>query len=152
MEIQGTVETLKILEKFPYNIDKVIKSSMRKAGISVSKQIKAGMPRKEYKKLVKVKISGKNSISVKVGLFGTKSLATGEISTWFKAYWSNYGTLENRDKTHKFEASRRRSRVKRGGIRPRNFFENSILGVDSIFSSILEEEMIKQTDLLYDSK
>lgn len=143
-EIQGIAEALAFLDKYPFTCDKVINSAMRKASSVLVKQIKGGMPKAEYKKLVKSKVFGKRFTIAKIGLYGPKSSSDGEITPWFKAYWANYGTLSRRDSSHKFQYARRtKSKNRMGGIRPQRFFEQSLEGGEQLMIKAFETELNK---------
>ena len=60
---------------------------------------------------------------------------------YYPLYWANFGTLEMRDPTHRFNRNRRgKSKTWEGGIKPKRFIQSSIERTrGSIISSITAE-------------
>ena len=111
-----------LMRHYPEKMLKLAKKSMRSAASESAKIIRrAGNPR--FASLVGYKVaSGKLSgdLSAAVGYFRSRQKEKSDVDDWFKAYWSEYGTLENRYAGHRFQRRRAaRSRHFRGGIMPR---------------------------------
>ena len=138
---------MEILKDYPINADKVVKTAMRKASQALAKDLKKKLPR--YKGLIKSKVYGKYVLVSKIGLYGSKSSKDGKMTDWFKAYWSNYGTLEGRDPSHHFE---KKVGQGRGGIRHRNFFDKSLEGGDRILIDAFNKELQKQAEKVLNVK
>ena len=87
-----------LMRRYPEKMLKLTKKSMRSAAAESAKIIKrAGNPR--FASLVGYKVaSGKLSgdLSAAVGYFRSRQKEKSDVDDWFKAYWSEYGTLENR--------------------------------------------------------
>ena len=146
MKIEGGELALQTFKEFPIKADKVVKEAMRDASKVVVKDLKAKMPNKTFRKAVKSKIAeGADYTFANVGILRSKK----DNLTWFKAYWKNFGTLANRDVSHKFVYPRKHISSKfKGGIKPSHFFESAIVGEDQRwkkeFTKSLEEKAKKR--------
>lgn len=163
MKIEGMDDVVRFLDNLPANLESVAKKAMRKANKETSKRIRAATPAR-FQKLVSGKVVRARStkdLTATIGLWNKHEVnghqnRRGEITDWFKAYWKNYGTLENRDPNHEFDypvkpartaaAARRKNRT---GQRPERFFEAGIAGWESIWVKAFEAEMVKLQDEMY---
>ena len=135
-----------LMRRYPDKMLKLTKKSMRSAASESAKIIRrAGNPR--FASLVGYKVaSGKLSgdLSAAVGYFRSRQKEKSDVDDWFKAYWSEYGTLENRYAGHKFQRRRAaRSRHFRGGIMPRLQYEGCKSDAVDAYQTRLEKEMVK---------
>lgn len=153
VEIEGTDQALTILRNFPIKANKVVFDSMREAAKEGAKFLKPKMPNKTFRKAVKYKIKeGKEYTFANVGILRPKK--EGDYGTrngkkipspWLRAYWKNFGTLANRDPSHKFAYARKpKSANRNGGIKPAHFFEPAIEGIDQIMMKRFEEVFVKK--------
>ena len=135
-----------LMRLYPEKMLKLTKKSMRSAASESAKIIRrAGNPR--FASLVGYKVaSGKLSgdLSAAVGYFRSRQKEKSDVDDWFKAYWSEYGTLENRYAGHRFQRRRAaRSRHFRGGIMPRLQYEGCKSDAVDAYQIRLEKEMLK---------
>ena len=135
-----------LMRRYPEKMLKLTKKSMRSAASESAKIIRrAGNPR--FASLVGYKVaSGKLSgdLSAAVGYFRSRQKEKSDVDDWFKAYWSEYGTLENRYAGHRFQRRRAaRSRHFRGGIMPRLQYEGCKSDAVDAYQIRLEKEMVK---------
>lgn len=138
-----------LMRRYPEKMLKLTKKSMRSAASESAKIIKrAGNPK--FASLVGYKVaSGKLSgdLSAAVGYFRSRQKEKSDVDDWFKAYWSEYGTLENRYAGHRFQRRRAaRSRHFRGGIMPRLLYEGCKSDAVEAYQRRLEKEMVKNFD------
>ena len=138
-----------LMRRYPEKMLKLTKKSMRSAASESAKIIRrAGNPR--FASLVGYKVaSGKLSgdLSAAVGYFRIRQKEKSDVDDWFKAYWSEYGTLENRYAGHRFQRRRAaRSRHFRGGIMPRLLYEGCKSDAVEAYQRRLEKEMVKNFD------
>lgn len=138
-----------LMRRYPEKMLKLTKKSMRSAASESAKIIRrAGNPR--FASLVGYKVaSGKLSgdLSAAVGYFRSRQKEKSDVDDWFKAYWSEYGTLENRYAGHRFQRRRAaRSRHFRGGIMPRLQYEGCKSDAVDAYQRRLEKEMVKNFD------
>ena len=138
-----------LIRRYPEKMLKLTKKSMRSAASESAKIIRrAGNPR--FASLVGYKVaSGKLSgdLSAAVGYFRSRQKEKSDVDDWFKAYWSEYGTLENRYAGHRFQRRRAaRSRHFRGGIMPRLLYEGCKSDAVDAYQRRLEKEMVKNFD------
>lgn len=160
--ISGLEDCTRMFDQAPENLLKVSKTAARTAGREAAKHIKKGVPAR-WKKLTKAKVvsTPNGSLNVGIGLYNGHQQSghqnkKSKIDDWFKAYWANYGTLQHRDPTHKFQrpvkhnktaASRRRRN--KGGQMHQNFFEGSIVGFEKVFIEAFQKSLKDQEDKLY---
>ena len=135
-----------LMRRYPEKMLKLTKKSMRSAASESANIIRrAGNPR--FASLVGYKVaSGKLSgdLSAAVGYFRSRQQEKSDVDDWFKAYWSEYGTLENRYAGHRFQRRRAaRSRHFRGGIMPRLQYEGCKSDAVDAYQIRLEKEMVK---------
>ena len=138
-----------LMKRYPDKMLKLTKKSMRSAASESAKIIRrAGNPK--FASLVGYKVaSGKLSgdLSAAVGYFRSRQKEKSDVDDWFKAYWSEYGTLENRYAGHRFQRRRAaRSRHFRGGIMPRLLYEGCKSDAVEAYQRRLEKEMVKNFD------
>ena len=138
-----------LMRRYPEKMLKLTKKSMRSAASESAKIIRrAGNPK--FASLVGYKVaSGKLSgdLSAAVGYFRSRQKEKSAVDDWFKAYWSEYGTLENRYAGHRFQRRRAaRSRHFRGGIMPRLLYEGCKSDAVDAYQRRLEKEMVKNFD------
>ena len=138
-----------LMRRYPDKMLKLTKKSMRSAASESAKIIRrASNPR--FASLVGYKVaSGKLSgdLSAAVGYFRSRQKEKSDVDDWFKAYWSEYGTLENRYAGHRFQRRRAaRSRHFRGGIMPRLQYEGCKSDAVDAYQRRLEKEMVKNFD------
>ena len=135
-----------LMRRYPEKMLNLTKKSMRSAASESAKIIRrAGNPR--FASLVGYKVaSGKLSgdLSAAVGYFRSRQKEKSDVDDWFKAYWSEYGTLENRYAGHRFQRRRAaRSRHFRGGIMPRLLYEGCKSDAVEAYQRRLENEIAK---------
>lgn len=120
----------------------MVKEAMRAASRPIARQMRSLMPNKTFRKAVKAKVAdGKQYMFANIGILRPKK----NWMTWNKAYWSNYGTLSNRDPSHTFAYARKRKSQKwKGGIRPAHFFESAEVGIEQTWKSDLKKELLKR--------
>lgn len=154
--ISGLDDVTKWLDGLPKEAFNASKKAGREAGRATVKQIRKSIPRR-WSKLVKSKViktrSGKVNIGMGLWAHGGRSKNNdGDMKMdWFKAYWSNYGTLENRDPGHKFQSkikpqstSAAKNRRNRHGQPALNFFEDAIVGWEDTYTRAFAESLKKQ--------
>lgn len=135
-----------LMRRYPEKMLNLTKKSMRSAASESAKIIRrAGNPR--FASLVGYKVaSGKLSgdLSAAVGYFRSRQKEKSDVDDWFKAYWSEYGTLENRYAGHRFQRRRAaRSKHFRGGIMPRLLYEGCKSDAVEAYQRRLENEIVK---------
>lgn len=166
ISISGLDDCLRFFDQAPANLMKVSRKAMRDASKATAGVIRKRVP-KRWRRLVRYAVdkdfrSGK--LGALVGLFQI-GLAQGhqnpnqkaQIPDWFKAYWLNYGTLDNRDPEHQFKYSVRhrgtaqaRRRRNTTGVKPQHFFEAATPGWQETFVESFQESLKKQEKDLYD--
>ena len=161
--ISGLDDCLRWIDRMPENCIKASQTALRDASKEVTKTLRARTP-KRWRQLVKYRVkklqTGK--LNAAIGLWNghqqqghqNKNAA---IDDWFKAYWSNYGTLTHRDPNHKFvkpikpsstaAARRRRNNV---GQSAQLFFEAAINGYEDKFVKAFSESLAKQESTFYE--
>lgn len=109
--VQGLDQALRHFDKAPAELMKASRTAVRAGARAALKKIKPRTPER-WRRLLKVvvKKNTRGELSGAVGLFNIKTETNGKqsnakqpVSDWFKAYWSNYGTLANRDPSHHFD-------------------------------------------------
>jgi len=140
--ISGDENLRKYLRDLPDKYtDKVAKTALRKALAPFVKNLRRAS--RNAKKAVRVKVkNSKSGPYARAGIWGG-----GEYRPqWFKEYWQNYGTLQNRSPGHTFKNGiKSKSRGKQGGIRPSGFVEKAWESSKAQVVSGLETEMAKAT-------
>ena len=152
-EVKGIDQALAVLAEYPINADKVVKAAMREAAKTAAQAIRPKMPNKTFRKAVGYTVKeGVEYTFANVGILRSKKEKNVRMRNgkevprpWLRAYWKNYGTLANRDPSHKFAMARKsKSSGWKGGIRPAHFFEPALVGVDKIMEQKFEETFIKK--------
>ena len=145
MAISGTIEGYDTLNSFLMDhtkeLDKTVIGSLTKGGRVIQREVIARMPDKlkVFKSIFGIKKVKSNNACVTVGFFGRKLSYVNRRGVKWDAfnllYWSNYGTLSNRDASHTFTKGRRSvSKKWKGGIAPLRFFDKA---VDASFDQAL---------------
>lgn len=160
-KVEGVAEFTAAVDKVLYGeADKVVKLAMTDAAKVAVKQLKGTMPKAMFKSLAKYKF--KQGFALKfmnVGLFdkhktlpqvGYPNTKGNNKPIWHIAYWLNYGTLNRRDKTHKFrEAIKNKSRNSKRGVRPQHFFDNNQEAVTGAYKGAFKSALDKRTQDFY---
>lgn len=138
IRIEGLEEMRRALELTYKEMEDITVKAMRSAVRPVARQVKTRLSSEEFRFLVKSKVrKGRKTKSgyptAVIGMFKPpirKGDSNKEIPNWYKAYWKNYGTLQRRSSAHHFvKAIKPKSRGRKGGITPRNFFDQALNGV-----------------------
>lgn len=148
-------EVMRDFDGFTRDGLKASKRCVQAGARAVSKQIRAAAP-SAFRRIVgaSIKRNREGVYSVYVGYNNKEGMPSGKsIPVWFKAYWSNYGTLERRDPGHRFAYKIKNLRGKagvdrRGGIRPRRFFEAGLNAWDKTFTLAYEAQLDKEMQQL----
>ena len=161
VEIRGLDDVLRTLEAAPKEMRAVAKKSMSAASKATARTLKQRTP-KRWRGLVdyQVAVNRKTGqVSARMGYYNAKQ-AKGKqpkdadrAFDWYKAYWSNYGTLTKRDPNHYFRSpvnpshyAAAKRRVNRMGIPARHFFENAISGWENTFLAAFQSAFNKNFD------
>lgn len=157
IKVEGVSRVLRSLDQAPSNLMKIAKNALKAGAKATASQIKSGVPDR-WSGLTKTKVGKtfRGELYASAGLRSkghrTEQNKT-EVDDWFKAYWANYGTLENRDPNHRFANPVRRMtsavaqrRRNRRGQKAQNFFERAVSGWDSTFMEAFEKSIEKQKD------
>lgn len=126
VKFEGVDEAMEVLKAYPINAHKVVDKAIRKAGRDAVKEVKKAVPHSQWKKIAKgrLKSNKEGDSAYFFGLFKDKLQDSKKMPDWNKAYWLNYGTLANRDRTHRFAYARRpESAHWKGGIKPRRYID-----------------------------
>lgn len=126
----------------------------RKGATAVNGELRKAMPGnlKKFKSILGAKASRRKDVAmVAAGYYGNKVRYVNRRGepwdAWMLVYWHNYGTLANRDPSHKFQYARRKKSVAwSGGIRPTHFFEKGI----AAGSPKAEKKMIENANQIID--
>lgn len=157
IKIEGVDRALEVLEAYPVNAHKVVDKAIRKAGTQAVKEVRNSVPHKSWRKLAKGRLKSKKegSSDFKFGLFNKDGNHTSNATapSWFRAYWLNYGTLSNRDKTHKFVKPRKKMTANwKGGIKAQNFFDPAAERALAVFEKKFKNELNKMTNEITQAK
>lgn len=154
--IEGLDKCLRDLDKAPAEVVEATKKSLQSASRATVRVMRTRVPSR-WAALLKYKVSKlqDGSLNACYGLFNNHQ-ATGsnpDAWDWFKAYWNNYGTLEGRDPSHRFERpvkpakqAAARNRRNRKGIHHQNFFEDAARGSEQTFMTAFEAALDKNTE------
>lgn len=134
IQFEGMSEIEKFLSEEPKRVDAAVLDSLKVGCRTLRKEIVAKMPAtlKKFSPIFDVKsLSKMGGPSVMAGFFGKKIFYRSKKGVSWDAFqlvfWSNYGTLANRDPSFPFGKSRRAvSAWYKGGIRPLKFWDNNI--------------------------
>lgn len=150
-ELQGVTDVDKALRDIAMRTDKLNSRALRSGANAVNRSIRRAAPR-AFRGIIKasVKRTSVDTYAARMGFVNKDGLPQKgkEPPTWSKAYWLNYGTLANRDPSHHFGASVRNLRgraasARRGGIKPRNFFDKAIQGWENTLIKAYQNYMQK---------
>lgn len=161
--IKGVEDVGKFFDAQPANVVRLTRKAMQAGGRAGAKAIRTRVD-KRFAYLVKAKTGkerGGDNLRTRLGLFnggevdGTQP-KNGKVTTFFKAYWLNYGTLEGRDPSYDFAypvkhertaaAQQRRNRT---GEMHTNFFEKASAGVEGIYLDAFEKYVNDHIDDMY---
>ena len=160
--ISGFDDCLKLFDNAPKNVVKAARKAMATATRKAAANVRRKIP-KRFSPLVKSRVTNKGRVNGAFGLFnghqanGHQADPQRPIDDWFKAYWQNYGTLEGRDPTHRFDrpvkhsstAAAKRRRGSRG-IQHRNWFEYAIEGWRAALEADFRKAFAAQQKQLYE--
>lgn len=159
--VEGVEPLTQALNKLIHGqADKAVKQAMTDAAKVAVKDFKVAMPKKMFKQLVKYKFKqGRKLKFVSIGLVDRKKTLpqVGYPNTkgnnkrvWSIAYWLNYGTLNRRDRAHKFtEPIKRQSVNSRRGVRPQNFFDRAEPQMEQTYAKAFSEALNNRTKDFY---
>lgn len=169
IRIEGLDDCLRMFDQADDKLVKMSRTALKAGNKAVVKQLKGGVPQR-WGRLVKGKVyklpNGK--LAARIGLYnseGLKATEKGEMPDWFKAYWANYGTLEHRDTSHKFDRPIKPQRTRaskqarmhgksvnirrnNSGQKARGFFEGAVVGWEDRFFDAFKDSLKKQEDKL----
>lgn len=160
-KVEGVEALTKALNQLAYgNADKAVKQAMIDAAKVAVKDLKVAMPKKMFRQLVKYKfkqgrklkfitivLADRKKTLPQVGYPNTKG---NNKRVWSIAYWLNYGTLNRRDRSHKFtEAIKKRSLNSRRGVRPQNFFDRAVPQMEQIYVKAFSDALNNRTKDFY---
>lgn len=155
VRIEGVSDVLRMFDEAPEELTKAVKKALRKACSGEVRNLKRSVPTFS-KQLVKssVKTLRSGDVSAVFGMFldAQRQDTKGRVGPdWFHAYWKNYGTLQGRDPSHRFDTSvkhssttaakRRRNNV---GQMYENFYEQAIAGFEERTLSAFKQSMKEQ--------
>lgn len=162
--IEGLEDVTKWLDGLPKEAFKATQKAAREAGRKTVRTIRGHVPPR-WRRLTKYKVlkTYNDKLNIGMGMFAKGGRANNNDEEmrmdWFKAYWSNYGTLENRDPDHRFtkpikppQTSAAQGRRNRQGQPHLNFFEDAIAGWENTFTKAFEESFKKQEQELNQTK
>lgn len=150
-ELQGVNDVDKALREIALRTDKLNSRALRSGANAVNRSIRRASPR-AFRGIIKasVKRTSVDTYTARMGFANKEGLPKkGKVPpTWSKAYWLNYGTLANRDPSHHFGSPVRNLRgraasARRGGIKPRNFFDKAIQGWETTLIKAYQNYMQK---------
>ena len=146
--VEGVREFTAACDKVMYGgADKVVRQSMTDAAKAAVKSFKGHVPKKMFTSLVKYRFKqGKAVKFMNVGFFergktlpdmGYPNTRGNNKTAYMIAYWLNYGTLNRRDRSHRFREPIKRKSVKsRRGVHPQKFFEKMQPAADQAYKEI----------------
>ena len=155
--VEGLEDCLSFIEQSPSLCLKAVMAATKGASRDAARTLTQDVPRR-WRKIISymVKKDRSGKIQAYVGGFnshGKKGRQHGnqQVEDWFKAYWSNYGTLSRRDSSHQFKYPVRpdsyaaaKSRRNRVGQPAQGFFENAMPRSQQTFMSAFEQYLYKQ--------
>lgn len=157
VRVEGVEQLTAALNKLQHGeADKAVKAAMTDAAKQAVKDLKVAMPKKMFKQLAKYKFKqGRKLKFMTIGLSDKKKtlLQLGYPNTkgnnkrvWSIAYWLNYGTLNRRDKYHKFtQPIKQQSINSRRGVRPQNFYDSAESAVEQTYVKAFETALKNRT-------
>lgn len=162
VEVTGLDEAIRAMDRAPETLGRIARKAMGAGARSAATELRRTSPAR-WRRLVKGKVSRthEGKLNAGVGYFfngqtgGHQNRGGKPVFDWFKAYWANYGTLENRDPGHTFQKPVRpaksaigRRRRNRRGQKPQHFFERGLPGVPPAFEKGFIKSLEKQNDKL----
>lgn len=159
--VEGVEELTQALNKLVMGeADKAVKQAMTDGAKAAAKTLKAGMPKKMFKQLVRYKFKqGKKLKFVNIGLsdkrktlpqLGYANTKGNNKYVWSIAYWLNYGTLNRRDNSHSFsQAIKNKSINSRRGVRPQRFYEATEEGMTQTYKAAFASALEQRTKNIY---
>lgn len=164
VRVEGVAEFTKAVDRIQYGeADKVVKLAMTDAAKVAVKEIKPLMPKKMFAQLAKYKFKqGAKLKFMNIGLFdkhktlpqlGYPNTRGNNKSVWSIAYWLNYGTLNRRDRTHKFrEAIKRKSVNSKRGVRPQKFYDTAEDRITSAYADAFNKALDARVNKFFNGK
>ena len=157
IRIDGVEDVLRMFDGAPKELQKAGRKAMASAGRKVAAKLKRRIPPR-WKRLIRSKanMSRSGNLYAVMGLYnGHESQGRQpdgkKVSDWFKAYWSNYGTLARRDPGHRFDYPVKSRRSAGGRLRrndmgqfPERFFEAAAGGWENVFLDGFKDSLKKQ--------
>ena len=142
-EIIGADSLVTIFEQLPEKYGKKpIQAAFRKGAKPFIAALKKSTPVKSGDTLKSIKVLTGKGASINVGFSGKKQYMPG----YMKAYWSNYGTMANRDRSHSFKQRRKAKTANRqGGIVAKRFVEDSWENTRGEVQKIINDELMNET-------
>lgn len=161
--IEGLDSVLRALEGSKENVRKMCRRALRDACKPVLRDMRKAVPSR-WRRLIKSKVAeGKLSGGdyAMMGMFNNHAQnghqpKGGAVDDWFKAYWSNYGTLRHRDPNHDFATPVRhaataaaKGRRNNEGQEAQGFFNDDVSAYIDRFMEAFEESMKKQENSIF---
>lgn len=134
MDISDAEQLVSFLETLPSKVaKKPLVAILRKGANEVKKELRRELPSnmKKFKAIIGAKATRGFNTGLTVGFYGRKVYfeirQRTKWDSYFLVYWANYGTLSNRDASHKFKKGRRAvSSSWKGGIKAGGFVERGM--------------------------
>lgn len=144
IEFTGVENLQQIFNKLPGQYaKKPVQAAFRKAARPFIQALKRSAPHATGETAKAIGIKAGKGPYIAVGYRAGK----GYMPAWFKAYWSNYGTYANRERSHTFKSKRKdKTAARRGGIVPKLFVERSWEQTKSQAEQIAQKELVTQTE------
>ena len=141
--IDGTQSIETILQGLPLKYaKKPVVATFRKAARPFTKVLRSNTPTQTGETRKSIKVIAQRGIGVAVGFSGKSQYMPG----YFKAYWSNYGTLDNRNTAHSFVKPRKgKSASWSGGVRATGFVEDSWEQTKNTVETTIVKELQNET-------
>ena len=143
VEFTGSENLVEIFNKLPQQYaKKPLVATFRKAARPLAAAIKAGVPTRSGATRKAVAVRASRGTGITVG-FHAKG---GKMPEYMKAYWLNYGTLDNRSQSHPFKRPRKKqTRNRRGGIKAMMFIESAWNQTQDQVQSIINTDLEQKT-------
>lgn len=137
IELDGFDNFAKLSRELPKrHINIIARKAMRRGLKPALQKIKMDTPARTGQLRKNVEVKGLRGAEVSLQ-FKTRK----KMDDWFKAYWSEYGTLSNRDSSHKFDRPRKKKTENwKGGIKAKYFFKNAWEATKEIVASNIDKE------------
>ena len=158
MTVTGLKAVLAAFDKAPKEMKKACRKALASAARVTARGIRKKIPAR-WRRLVKSKAneSKGHMLYANAGLYFSASAVSGHqpkryggtgegISDWFKAYWINYGTLNGRDPSHRFERKVKAGgkRKQKNGLKASRFFDIAVRGWDGEFAGNFKSGLRQQ--------